>query len=146
LRDVLAGKQPEAVQLEPLRAGKCSGLPVPGHLMLQERVAKHYPDFRPSTDGKIIFIECVGRPLHVWVKALESLYKLGYFENCAGVVFCEFVSCGSAKEVKRELCEFSAKLKCPVWMGFPFGHKHRNYTIDMRRQVVIDDAGQLTFE
>ena len=50
------------------------------------------------------------------------------------------------KAIWQMLEEFSAAhLKCPVYRGFPYGHKNRNYALDFTRTAVIKDD-VLTFE
>ena len=130
------------LQLQVLRPGKCSGVAVGGHLMLLEKLSR--TRFCPDTAGKIIFIECPGRPVAVLREKLEKLRDIGFFRSCAGIVFGHFVHCGSPKEIAALLREFAGTVSCPVFSGYPYGHAASNYLIDFRRSVAIDENGIIT--
>ena len=129
-------------KLKALVPGDCSGLPLTGHLERLTRLAG--ADFRPDTKGRIIFIESVRSTPERIREQLQILIDRKFFDGAAGVVFCQFIKCGKAAEVKAVLEEFAPKFGVPVYRGFPFGHSSRCATIDFRRPVVIKN-NVLTF-
>ena len=42
--------------------------------------------------------------------------------------------------------DFAAKVDCPVWDGYPYGHIPRNFAIDFQREVAVSEAGELKFQ
>ena len=138
-RAALSGDRLAPVQLRVLRAGKCAGVAVSGHLMLLDKVSR--TAFCPDCAGKIIFIECPGQKASVVQDKLVGLREAGFFSKCEGVVFGHFVRCGSPAEIAKLLQDFSKTMFCPVFSGYPYGHASANYMIDFRRSVSIDETG-----
>ena len=61
----ISGTGQPPVKLQVLRGGNCSGYPTGGHLVLYQRA--YCSDNAPASDGRIVFIECPGRPYpSVW--------------------------------------------------------------------------------
>ena len=88
--------------------------------------------------------------------ALDELASLGYFKECAGVVFGDLAAGGpnrtkltgkAHKAAKAEMeqikKDFAAKMKCPVYDGYPYGHVPVSYTIDFLRIKTITADGVL---
>jgi len=92
------------------------------------------------------FIECPGRKPSVVENALNKMRERGCFRKCAGIVFGHFVNCGPPGEIEEVLCRFTGTVDCPVFAGFPYGHRGSNRMLDFRRKVVIGEDGILVFE
>ena len=141
-RAVTKAKQPE-IQLEVVRGGNCSGYPAGGHLTLYKGV--YCSGNAPSSDGKIIFLESPrGNPLNIPAKELEQLRQAGCFDRCAAVVFGGIK--GKKPEVDKLIKDFAAKVRCPVYRNFPYGHQKNNFLIDFERKVSISVDGKLLTE
>ena len=136
------GEKVGPYKLKALVPGDCFGLPLTGHLERISRLAG--AEYCPNTKGRIIFIESVRSTPERIREQLQILIDRKFFDGAAGVVFCQFIKCGKAAEVKAVLEEFAPKFGVPVYRGFPFGHSSRCATIDFRRPVGIKD-NVLTF-
>ena len=144
LRKMLAREPMPPVKLKPIRSGDAKGPVYGGHLKMLQMIDEG--DFHVDTTGRVIFIECVRREAPELREYLEALRKNGFFDHPAAVVFCYFNRVRNEKAIWQMLEEFSAAhLKCPVYRGFPYGHKNRNYALDLTRTAVIRDD-TLTFE
>lgn len=144
LKKMLAREPMPPVKLKPMaNPGDAKGPVYAGHLKMLQMVDEG--KFHVDTAGKVLFIECVRREAPEVREYLEALYKNGFFDKPAAVVFCYFNRVKDEKAIWKMLEEFSSRLKCPVYRGFPYGHKNRNYALDYTRTAVIRD-GVLTFE
>ena len=144
LKAVLAGEKPEPVKLTALRGGDISGKAYAGHLKLLVQVQRS--PFKVDTTGRVLFIECVRRTPRELKIAFNTLLKEGFFDKCAGIVFCHFTRCFPDDAAKLKFFEdLTAKVKCPVYYGYPYGHEPAIRAVDFQRTVVIKD-GVLTFE
>ena len=144
LKATLAGGELPPMRLEPLRRGHVRGPVYSGHLALLDQLQKR-PAHRVDTTGRVVFIECVRREAPVLRDLLESLYSDGFFSRVNGVVFCHFSRIQDPAAVSAMLADFSKKLSCPVYKGFPYGHEPANFVLDFHRTAVIEDDA-LTFE
>ena len=144
LKALLAGKKPEPVKLTALRGGDISGMVYAGHMRLLRQV--HESPFKVDTAGRIVFIECVRRQEPELKRIFNSLLKGGFFEKCAGVVFCHFTRSFPDEESKLNFFKWmSSKISCPVYYGYPYGHEPGIRALDFQKKAVIKD-GVLTFE
>ena len=145
LKKMLAREPMPPVKLTPMaNPGDAKGAIYAGHLKMLQLVDEG--KFHNDTAGKVLFIECVRREAPEVREYLDALYKNGFFDKPAAVVFCYFNRVKDEPAIWKMLGEFAAKnLKCPVYRGFPYGHKGRNYALDFTRTAVIKD-NTLTFE
>ena len=144
LKALLAGEVPEPVKLTALREGDVSGMVYAGHMALLLQVQKS--PFKVDTTGRILFIECVRRPEKELKRVFNALKKLGFFEKCAGVVFCHFTRNFPDAESKMNFFKWmTSQLKCPVYYGYPYGHEPGIRALDFQRKAVIKN-GVVTFE
>ena len=144
LKAVLHGEKPEPVKLTALRGGDISGKVYAGHLILLKQVQG--TAFKVDTTGRVLFIECVRRTPRQYKLAFTALAKGGFFDKCAGIVFCHFTRTFDDEASKVKFFEeLAAKVKCPVYYGFPYGHEPAIRALDFQRTAVIRD-GVLTFE
>ena len=144
LKATLAGGELPPMRLDPLRKGDARGLVYSGHLALLDQLQKR-PEHKVDTTGRIVFIECVRREAPVLRELLESLYQNGFFTEVNAVVFCHFSRVQDPAAVSAMLEDFSKKLACPVYKGFPYGHEPSNFVLDFHRTAVIQ-SDILTFE
>jgi len=156
LGKMLGGEPMPPVRLKVLRGGACSGLPCGGHIsMLKGGVEmKRLPD----ATVRIAFLECSIREPSVHEAELDFLAKSGWLDGAAGIVFGDITPGGPDRtklkgealkagyaheaEIKRA---FAAKVKCPVYDDYPYGHVPRNFAVDFQREVSISEDGTLTF-
>lgn len=144
LKAVLAGEKPEPVKLTALREGDVSGMVYAGHMALLVQVQKS--PYKVDTTGRVLFIECVRRQEPELKRHFNALKKLGFFDKCAGVVFCHFTRCFPDVESKVKFFQWmTSQVKCPVYYGFPYGHESDIRALDFQRKAVIKD-GVVTFE
>ena len=145
------GAMPE-VKLTPLRAGACKGPACGGHVSLVLKGVKM--GWAADTKGRIVFLECVSRPPAEVRKMLDELVDSGYFRDCAGVVFGDLTPSGpnrtklkgeAFKVVRDEMArirrDFAAKVGCPVFEGYPYGHIPKSFAIDFLREKTISADG-----
>ena len=128
------------IRLKVIRGKDCSGYPAGGHLTMYQR--SYCTGNAPASDGKIIFLESPrSNPQKFAAKALELLREKGAFDRCAAVVFGDIK--GNARDVEKIIRDFAAKVKCPVYYDFPYGHQPDNFLIDFEREVFISADGKL---
>ena len=147
------GPMPD-VKLRALRPGECSGLACGGNIILVLTGVEM--GWAADTKGRIVFLETsTSYPPKIRV-ALDELVKRGYFKECAGVVFGDMAVGGPNREklsgkaceiAKAEMAQirkdFAAKVACPVYEGYRYGHVSTSYTIDFLRKKTISADGIL---
>ena len=142
------------VKLRALRPGACSGLACGGHITLVLRGVEM--GWAADAKGRIVFLETSIREPAVTRSELDKLFASGYFKDCAGVVFGDMAAGGpnrtrlSGKALKAGRAEmaqirkdFAAKVSCPVYEDYPYGHVSVSYTIDFLREKTITADGIL---
>ena len=144
-RASLDGGPLKPVKVRVLKAGAAKGLPMGGHL---ERLHRLFTTTKlaPSTDGRIVFIECTARyPASSVTGWLEELRDKGYLKNVAAVVFADFRHTGEERKVIDDfLPKFAQTLPCPVFADYPYGHCTKSYLIDFFRELEISPDGTVT--
>ncbi|MBQ4315263.1 MAG: LD-carboxypeptidase [Lentisphaeria bacterium] len=137
LKAVLAKKDIPPFKLTALRKGDASGRIYAGHLgMLQ---GNHASKFKVVPDNRVIFIECVNRDTATYDKLFGKLLKKGYFDKVKAVVFCHFNRMKDPQNMDALLEKWASQLKCPVYKGYPYGHKDDNYALDFSITANIKD-------
>ena len=142
------------VKLTPLRLGACKGLACGGHTALVLKGIQM--GWAADTKGRIVFRETSVREPSVIRKTLDDIVASGYFNGCAGVVFGELTPGGPNRkkltgaalaaaraEVAKIRRDFAAKMTCPVYEGYPYGHVNKSFTIDFLREKTITAEGIL---
>ena len=142
------------VKLRPLRPGACKGLACGGHTALVLKGIQM--GWAADTKGRIVFLETSIREPSVIRKTLDDIVASGYFNGCAGVVFGELTPGGPDRkkltgaalaaarlEVAKIRRDFAAKMTCPVYEGYPYGHVPVSYAIDFLREKTITPEGIL---
>jgi len=157
LRKVLAGTALPPQKLQPLRTGAFAGLPCGGHIDILRGMAAR--KLLPEARGRTVFLECSAREPAYVAKCLDALRAAGWFDGAAGVVFGD-ITPGDARcvplkgaaraaglaEIARIKAAFAARLACPVYDGYDYGHVPLSLAIDFRRNVRVSAEGLLTFD
>lgn len=138
MKKMYHGQPTKPLKLTALVPGDCSGKVIAGLLSRLVRVTK--ANYGLETKGKILFIECVKSSPERIQSDLDFLLKNKFFDGAAGVVFGHFLRSGNKAVIDKILKEFSAKLKIPVYKGYPFGHHSRHMAIDFARTATIKNG------
>ena len=103
-------------------AGKVEGRLLCGNITVMTSLCG--TAFFPSTAGRIVLLEDVGEMTRRLDASLHQLRLNRVFDRCKGVIFGDFLNCGSGKkeELAIMLKRFAALLECPVYSGLHFGH------------------------
>ena len=155
LAKALAEEKPmPEVKLTPLRPGTCKGLACGGHISLVLKGIQM--GWAADTKGRIVFLETSVREPSEIRKTLDDIVASGYFNGCAGVVFGELSPGGpnrakltgaalaaARSEVAQIRRDFAAKMTCPVYEGYPYGHVSKSFAIDFLREKTITADGVL---
>ena len=144
------GPMPD-VKLRALRPGACSGLACGGHIALVLRGVQM--GWAADTKDRIVFLETTVWEPEKTRAMLDELVSKGYFKECAGVVFGDMGqnrakrSGKALKNLKAKMAQvrkdLAAKVTCPVYEGYPYGHISVSYTIDFLRKKTITADGIL---
>ena len=145
LRQVLDGT-PAPLKLQPVKPcpAPVHGRPVGGLLsrlpVLRDR------KLLPSFAGRVAIIECTTKYADSAEGDLDALVAGGVFDGAAAVVFADFNSNWAEKKRAALFARFAAKVKCPVFSGYPFGHIPRSFAFDFTRALTIAPDGMLTWD
>lgn len=101
--------------------------------------------YLPSFDGRIVFIECTPNYADKAEAMLDDLTAKGAFEKAAAVVFCDFNRKWDKPKVDAIFARFAAKVACPVFSGYPYGHVPRSFAVNFSRTVEISETGVLVW-
>ncbi len=142
------------VKLRALRPGACSGPACGGHIALVLKGVQ--TGWAADAKGRIVFLETSVCEPSAARGILDELVSSGYFKECAGVVFGDMAAGGpnktrlsgkAAKAAKAEMArvkkDFAARMSCPVYEGYPYGHVPVSYAIDFLRVKTIGADGVL---
>lgn len=145
MRDMMSGC-PADVKLEAVKAGEkpVEGLPMGGLLDRLHRLTKK--GTLTDLSGRVVFIENTNKYAPRTEEMLDEMIEKGVFAKAAGVVICDFNSKSPKEETRAKLEKFAAKIPCPVYVGFPYGHISNTSIIDFRRPLVITPDGTLTWK
>ena len=155
LAKALAEEKPMPdVKLRPLRPGACSGLACGGHISLVLKGVQM--GWAADTKDRIVFLETSIREPSAVRASLDELVKSGYFKDCAGVVFGDLAAGGPNRKklagaelaaARAEMAQirkdFTARMTCPVYEGYPYGHISKSFAIDFLRSKSITADGIL---
>lgn len=100
----------------------------------------------PSFEGRVVFVECTPRGADKSESILDGLVDKGVFEKAAAVVFCDFNGGWEKSRVDALFARFAAKVPCPVFSGYPYGHVPRSFAVDFNRPLVISSSGVLEWK
>ena len=144
------GPMPD-VKLRALRPGACSGLACGGHIVLVLKGVQM--GWAADTKDRIVFLETTVWQPEKTRAMLDELVAKGYFKECVGVVFGDMgqgrtkLSGMAQKKWMAKMAQvrkdFAAKVTCPVYEDYPYGHIAVSYTIDFLRKKTITNEGIL---
>lgn len=145
LRDVLCGN-PLPLALSPVKpvATAVAGKPVGG--LIERLVRSQDKGLLPTLDGRVLFIESTPKYADVSESLLDRLVSSGCLDNVAAVVFCDFNRKWEKARVDALFASFAAKVKCPVFSGYPYGHVSRSFAFDFTRSLSISPDGSLVWD
>ena len=140
LRQVLDGTPPP-VRLHPVKpcAAPVRGRPI-GGLLSRFPVLKKM-GLLPSFAGRVVILECTPKYADRAEADLDVLVASGAFDNAAAVVFADFNRKWEKERTDALFVRFAAKVKCPVFSGYPFGHVARSFAFDFKRPLTIAPDG-----
>ncbi len=137
LKAVLANGDIPEIKLVPLRRGDAKGRVYAGHIsLLANNIHSSFPT---NASGRVLFMECVGRNTKEIRGTFDALLKKGFFNDVRAVVLCHFSKLADPENRDKMFEEWTGKLKCPVYKGYPYGHENANYALDFARTAVIRD-------
>ncbi|MBR6586507.1 MAG: LD-carboxypeptidase [Kiritimatiellae bacterium] len=144
MRDMMNGC-PKDMRLRVVKGGDkpVEGLAMGGLLDRLHRLT--LKGWLPDATGRVIFIENTNKYASRTDEMLGCMLEKGVFEKAAAVVICDFNSKQPKEATRKKLEEFSAKIPCPVFSGFPYGHVPNTSIIDFRRKLTISPDGTLSW-
>ena len=144
LRQVLDGNPPplRLVLVKPCASSVC-GKPFAG--IIQRFPVLLEKGFLPSFDGRVVFVESTPKYADAAETILDGLVAKGVFAKAAAVVFCDFNRKWERARVEALFARFAAKVPCPVFSGYPYGHVPQSFALDFTRPVRISQDGVLTW-
>ena len=144
-RQVLDGTPPP-LRLHPVKPGKgpVCGRPVGG--LLSRLPVLRDQKLLPSIAGRVAIIECTMKYADSAEDDLDTLVASRTFDGAAAVVFADFNSNWEEKRRAALFSRFAAKVKCPVFSGYPFGHVPRSFAFDFTRPLTITPEGVLEWK
>ena len=145
LRAVLDG-QPEPVKLDVVKGcgAAVGGKPFAGIIARFPVLLEQ--GLLPSFDGRVVFIESTPRYADAAEGVLDALAEKGVFAKAAAVVFCDFNRKWESARVREVFVRFAAKVPCPVFAGYPYGHVSRSFALDFTRAVRLSPDGVMTWD
>lgn len=165
LRKTLAGDPLPATKLKALRPGGFSGLPCGGHIALVLKGIRM--GWNAEARGRVVFLERNRSTTAEGIRSeLIAIADSGALDGAAGVIFGDVTpgavksgeKWGDSKELGAERLaearaaveaakrEFAAKMRCPVYDGFAYGHIPVSHAIDFLRRVRVAEDGTMTWD
>ena len=137
---------PPPLQLTPVKpcASAVGGKPFAG--LLPRFLVLSDMGYLPSFEGRIVFIECLPKYADGSEAMLDKLTARGAFDKAVAVVFCDFNRKWSKEKINSLFVRFAAKVACPVFSGYPYGHVPRSFAIDCSRSLSISPTGMLEWQ
>ena len=161
----IAGSSQPAAQLRAIRPGAFSGLPCGGHIGLVRLGIDR--KWQADAKGRVVFLERNNSATAAGIRReLEAIVASGYLDEAAGVIFGDVTpgaadsgrKWGSSRglegaelerargEVEAAKRDLAAKVKCPVYDGYAYGHVPVSHAIDFLRRVSVDEGGVMRWE
>ena len=145
MRDMMNGS-PKPLKLNVVKGAEktVEGLAMGGLLDRLHRSTQR--GWLPDTAGRVIFVENTNKYAPRTDEMLGEMIAKGVFDKAAAVVICDFNSKQPKDATRRKLEEFAAKIPCPVFAGFPYGHIANTSLIDFRGKLAISPDGTLSWQ
>ena len=83
----------------------------------------------PDFTGKILVVEDINEPPYKLDRYLTQLAQNGVLSQLKGLIFGEFINCGSEDEIDFVFQKFAVKVNGLVAKNFPFGHGENVYSL-----------------
>ena len=95
-------------------------------------------EFMPDFSNRILIIEDVNEPIYKLDRLLHQLYLSGVLKDLQALVFGKFTGGENSPEVLDKLfASFSAKLPCPCYKDFAFGHEFPMIAVNSNHTLTL---------
>ncbi len=95
-------------------------------------------EFMPDFSNRILIIEDVNEPIYKLDRLLYQLYLSGVLKDLQALVFGRFTGGENSPEVLEKLfASFSAKLPCPCYKDFAFGHEFPMIAVNSNHTLTL---------
>ena len=103
-------------------------------------------EFMPDFSNRILIIEDVNEPVYKLDRLLHQLYLSGVLKDLQALVFGRFTGGENSPEVLDKLfASFSAKLPCPCYQDFAFGHEFPMIAVNSNHTLTLQADKALAF-
>lgn len=97
-------------------------------------------EFMPDFSNRILIIEDVNEPIYKLDRLLHQLYLSGVLKDLQALVFGRFTGGENSPEVLDKLfASFSAKLPCPCYQDFAFGHEFPMIAVNSNHTLTLQN-------
>ena len=97
-------------------------------------------EFMPDFSNRILIIEDVNEPVYKLDRLLHQLYLSGVLKDLQALVFGRFTGGENSPEVPDKLfASFSAKLPCPCYKNFAFGHEFPMIAVNSNHTLTLQN-------
>ena len=94
----------------------------------------------PDFSNRILIIEDVNEPIYKLDRLLYQLYLSGVLKDLQALVFGRFTGGENSPEVLDKLfASFSAKLPCPCYQDFAFGHEFPMIAVNSNHTLTLQN-------
>lgn len=114
-------------------AAPLTGLPLAMNLVVGASLAG--TPYWPDCAERILIIEEVNEPVYKLDRALTQLAQSGVLRRCRGVIFGDFVDCGTPEARLRLFDRFLPEIVGPVAIHYPFGHRFPMAALNLSRPI-----------
>lgn len=83
----------------------------------------------PDFEGKVLIVEDLNEPIYKLDRYLTQLTQNGILSQLDGLIFGEFINCGSAEDLEFVMKKFIPEVKGFTAKNFPFGHGDNIYSL-----------------
>jgi len=160
----LSGADLSEAKLTAIRPGRFEGLPCGGHIGLVLKGIRM--GWNAKADGRVVFLERNRSATVAGIRReLLEIADSGALDGAAGVVFGDVTpgavtageKWGDSKpldpealkraraEIETVKIEFAARMRCPVYEGFSYGHIPVSHAIDFCRRVTVAADGTMSW-
>ena len=153
LQSILAGNIPRSMSadtLTVLRSGRARGTLRGGNLTTL--VHLQGTPWKVPLHNTILLLEDTGEPMYRVDRMLTQLYQTGMLKNVSGILLGTFDSGKGADEDEAlqektwgRVLELTEDANCPVWGGFPSGHRQVNHAVPLGGEATMDSETKTLF-
>ncbi|MHB9138249.1 MAG: S66 peptidase family protein [Victivallaceae bacterium] len=124
-----------------IKPGSVSALPLVANLAVIVTLCG--TEYFPDVTGRVLILEDLNEPAYRIDRYMTQLKQTGILSRCAGVVFGDFLDCGTNEELQLIFHKAAESVNGPVITGFPFGHGLPIVSIRMDRQFRLTGSGEV---